>query len=101
MLLLTHLTPLPLTLLDIQAKRETNDDRQREYEEKLQHHEAQMAQARQALAQAEGMLAEASQHKEGMRDAIAAKDQEVMQLKHRCVCVAPRGGQVTSGYFHR
>jgi hypothetical protein len=44
-----------------------------------------MAHARQALAQAEGILAEASQHKEGMRDAIAAKDQEVSQLKHRWV----------------
>lgn len=44
-----------------------------------------MAQARQALAQAEGSLAEASKHKEGMRDAIAAQDQEVMQLKHRWV----------------
>jgi hypothetical protein len=133
-----------------QTKRETNDDRQREYEAKLQQHDAQMAAAREVLAQvrgfvfdvelliccglefgvpqafgtgdscllspscithflcsalvmtlflllsscetplsfccrlqAEARLAEASGRKEGMRDAIAAKDQEVMQLKHR------------------
>lgn len=44
-----------------------------------------MAAAREALAQAEARLSEASARKEGMRDAIAAKDQEVLQLKHRCV----------------
>lgn len=70
-----------------QTKRETNDDRQREYEAKLQQHEAQMAAAREVLAQAEACLSEASARKEGMRDAVAAKDQEVLQLKHRCVCV--------------
>jgi len=69
----------------LQAKRETNDDRQREYEERLRHHEHSMAQARQALQAAEASLAQVQEHKGGLRDAIQRKEAEVQQLQIRCV----------------
>jgi chromosome segregation ATPase len=64
----------------LQAKRETNDDRQREFEERLQKHQAEMAQAREALAVAEAQLSTCQEEREGMRTAIQNKDEEVKQL---------------------
>lgn len=64
----------------LQAKRETNDDRQREFEERLQKHQAEMAQAREALATAEAQLGSCQEEREGMRTAIQNKDEEVKQL---------------------
>lgn len=67
----------------LQAKRETNDDRQREFEQRLQQHQAQMDHARAALAAAEAKVTECHQQKDGMRATIQAKEEEVRQLQMR------------------
>lgn len=68
-----------------QAKRETNDDRQREYEAKLKQYEKNMDQARQVLSGAESNLAAVQEQKAGLRGTIEAKEGEVKQLQQRWV----------------
>lgn len=75
-------SPAPCCLC-LQTKRESNDDRQREYQERLQQHEAKMAQARQKVEAAEVHLGQVQQHKERLRVDIDAKEKEVTQLRNR------------------
>jgi multidrug resistance efflux pump len=76
----------------MQAKGESSDERQREFQARLARWEAEMSSVRERQAAADEQLAQAAQQLDGARSALRAKEGEVQQLQGRWALSVCGGG---------
>lgn len=68
-----------------QAERETGNDMQREFEERLRKHQVELALVQEALSAAEAQLSTCQEQREMTQTAMQDKEEEVRQLQTRYV----------------
>jgi chromosome segregation ATPase len=69
----------------LQSKQESSDDRQREFAEKLQQHQTQVAAAQQTFEAVQARCAEAQAAQEAIMAQKQSKEEEVRATQSRCV----------------
>ena len=66
-----------------QTTKESNDDRQRDFNQKLERHQQELTKAQQELDQAVQQLQQHEQHEQQHTAARADKEQHIQQLSHQ------------------